>query len=106
MTALRNRYKTTTAAIISFSRFIFLRMLMSVGTAKAKPTHYLVNDRCGVNKTKEGLVLKFSARNCWTNVPFHPGFFSMTRDDTYGAWKGGRISGILRYHAERDQREE
>jgi hypothetical protein len=79
---------------------------MSVGTAKAKPTHYLVNDRCGVNKTKEGLVLKFSARNCWTNVPFHPGFFSMTRDDTYGAWKGGRISGILRYHAERDQREE
>ena len=98
MTALRNRYKTTTAAIISFSRFIFLRMLMSVGTAEAKPTHYLVNDRCGVNKTKEGLVLK--------NVPFHPGFLSMTRDDTYGPGRAGRISSILRYHAERDQREE
>jgi hypothetical protein len=54
MTVLRNRYKTTTAAIISFSRFIFLRMLNSVGTAEAKETRHFVNDRCEVNKHKTG----------------------------------------------------
>jgi hypothetical protein len=58
MTALRNRYKTTTAAIISFSRFIFLRMLMSVGTAQTKETGHLVNDRYRVNKHKKIGVLQ------------------------------------------------
>jgi hypothetical protein len=81
-------------------------MLMSVGTAEAKPTHYLVNDRCGVNKTKEGLVLKFSARNCWTMSPFIRVFVDDARWHLWSLEERGRISGILRYHAERDQREE